>query len=82
MDPDAALTELLAAVGDREWDRIDELADGLLQWLQRRGFPPLTVGPKAPGKQWHAAVATFICHVAKSKVRDSRRWRKRAKGDA
>ncbi|MDZ4683530.1 MAG: hypothetical protein SH850_00480 [Planctomycetaceae bacterium] len=82
MDPDAAFAELLAAVGDREWDRIDELADGLLQWLQRRGFPPLTVGSKSLGKEWHSAVATFVCHAAKSKVRDARRRRKRARDDA
>jgi hypothetical protein len=82
MDPDAALAELLAAVGERDWDRIDELADGLLHWLQHRGFPPTTVGPKALGKEWHAAVATFVCHVAKSKVRDARRRRNRTSDDA
>lgn len=82
MDPDAALAELLTAVADRDWDRIDELADGLLQWLQRRGFPPLTVGPKSLGKEWHRAVATFVCHVAKSKVRDARRRSERASDDA
>lgn len=82
MDPDVALKELLAAVGDRNWDRIDELADGLLQWLQRRGFPPTTVGPKTLGRAWHRTVATFVCHVAKSKVRDVRRRHKRDNGSA
>lgn len=81
MDPDAALAELLASVGDREWDRIDELADGLLQWLHHRGFPPLTVGPKSLGKEWHSAVATFVCHVAKSKVRDAQRRQKRLRDE-
>ncbi len=81
MDPDTALAELVVAVGDRDWDRIEELADGLLQWLQRRGFPPRTIGPKSLGNEWHRALATFVCHVARSKVRDARRRRKLSNDD-
>lgn len=77
MDPDAALQELLDAVRVRDWDRIDELADGLLGWMERRGFPPMTLGPKEMGREWHRTVATFVCHAAKSKANDARKRRTR-----
>lgn len=77
MDPEATLAELVAAVGDREWDRVDELVEGLLQWMERRGFPPTTVGPKSLGKHWHRAIATFVCYTARSTARDARKRAKR-----
>jgi hypothetical protein len=43
MDPQAAWLELARAFsGDShtDWDRIEELADGLLHWLKRDGLPP------------------------------------------
>lgn len=43
MDPDAALKELLLAVEAGDVDRVEELAEGLLNWLQRGGFPLLTI---------------------------------------
>ena len=77
MDPKATLDALLGALAARDWDRSEELADGLLRWLKQRGFPPLTVGPENLGRQWHRDVATFICFAAKSKVRDARNRRAR-----
>jgi hypothetical protein len=80
MDPDTAVAELLDAVGRRQWDRVEELATGLLDWLQRRGFPPTIVGPKTLGPEWHRAIATFICRLAQSKVNDARKRRARKRG--
>ena len=80
MDPDAALKELLDAVLVRDWDRTDELAEGLLQWMEKRGFPPTTSGPKELGPVWHRSVATFICSAAKAKVRDARKRQKKKEG--
>lgn len=77
MDPDAALKELLEAVQSRAWDRVEELADGLLSWMEKRGFPPITVGPKELGRQWHTTIATFVCYAAQAKVRDARKRRSR-----
>ncbi len=80
MDPECTLQELLEAVQARAWDRVDELAEALLDWLQKRGFPPITVGPRELGVEWHRAVATCVCYVAKSKVRDARKRRERRAG--
>lgn len=80
MDPHATLNELLAALGERDWDRIEELADALLRWMECRGFPPTTLGPESLGKEWHRAVATFVCYAAKSKVRDARKRRRKRGG--
>ena len=80
MDPQATLNELLVAVGEHDWDRIEELADALLHWMEHRGFPPTTLGPKSLGLQWHRAVATFVCYAAKSKVRDARKRRRKRGG--
>ena len=77
MDPDATLRDLLEALGGRDWDRVDELQDALFTWMERRGFPPTTIGPKELGVEWHRAVATFVCHAAASKVRDARKRRSR-----
>ena len=49
MDPQATLRDLLAAVGDRDWDLVDELAEALLTWLQKRGFAPHD-SPKTPAQ--------------------------------
>ncbi|MBC7820048.1 MAG: hypothetical protein IAG10_24460 [Planctomycetaceae bacterium] len=77
MDPDTALAELLDALGQRDWNRVEECSSGLLDWMERSGFPPVTIGPKTLGVQWHRTVATFVCHAAQSKVNDARKRRQR-----
>lgn len=77
MDPQATWDELLQASLDRDWDRMEELADALLGWLGKHGAPPLTVGHRDLGVQWHGAVAQFVCYMALSKVRDARRRKSR-----
>lgn len=39
MDVEATLRDLLTALEDRDWDRIDELTEALLQWMERGGLP-------------------------------------------
>ncbi len=80
MDPDTALAELLDALGQRNWNRVEECSSGLLDWMERSGFPPVTVGPKSLGVEWHRTVATFVCHAAQSKVNDVRKRRQRKEG--
>jgi hypothetical protein len=77
MDPQATLNELLEAVADRDWDRVDELADSLHGWLQKGGFPPPTLGPENLSRGWHRAVAAFLCRLAKAKARTARERRNR-----
>jgi hypothetical protein len=77
MDPEATLRDLLAAVADRDWQQVDELSEALLTWLQKRGFPPPTLGPPELGRGWHRAVAEFVCYLAKSQARDARKRRRK-----
>jgi hypothetical protein len=44
MDPNAAWKEMAAAVENDDWEIADELAEGLLGWLERGGFPPSITG--------------------------------------
>ncbi len=47
MDPEAAwreISEAYCGTEETQWDRIGELADGLLQWLKRDGLPPTITG--------------------------------------
>lgn len=80
MDPEAALAELVQSVQCRDWDRVEEVANGLLSCLEHRGFPPITIGPRELGDEWHRSIAIFACHLATSKVRDIRRRRQRRTG--
>lgn len=77
MDPQATLTDLLQAVADRDWDRVDELADALLTWIGNGGFPPETFGPETLPRQWHTAVTELLCDLAKSEARVARKRRQR-----
>jgi hypothetical protein len=80
MDPQATLNDLLSAIGERDWDRVRELSDALLTWMERGGFPPDTVGARSLGVQWHRAVATFVCHAATSRANDAMKRRMRKGG--
>lgn len=80
MDPDTALKELLDALECRDWSRVDESSEALLDWMQGSGFPPVTVGPKTLGVQWHRTIATFVCHAAKARANDARKRRQRKRG--
>lgn len=44
MDPNQAWSALWTAVEDGDWDRVTEVAEGLLQWLEKGGFPPTITG--------------------------------------
>ena len=73
MDPQATWQELLEARLNRDWNRAEELADSLLEWLQHRGFPPQTIGDPKLGTRWHHAVAYFVCHLVLSDVKQARK---------
>lgn len=76
MDPQVAWQELLDAFQQSDWDRVHELAEGLLHWMNRRGFPPETLvfnsavngGLNKPsqslGPDWNRSVAQAACRYA------------------
>ncbi len=77
MDPQATWQELLEARLKRDWDQAEELANALLDWMQRRGFPPHTIGDPKLGPKWHHAVAYFVCHLVLADVKQARKRTKR-----
>lgn len=47
MDPQAAwieLAECFTSPDSVDWERVSELADGLLHWVKRGGYPPSITG--------------------------------------
>lgn len=73
MDPQATWEELLKARQERDWDRAEELAENLLEWMKKRGFPPTTVGEATIGRTWHHAVAQFVCFMTLNDVKAARK---------
>jgi hypothetical protein len=80
MDPQAAWTELLQARLQRDWDRAEELAESLMDWMKKQGFPPETVGNRTIGRGWHRAIAQFVCCLTLNDIKAARKrtTRKRA----
>ena len=75
MDPNAAWLELMDAFRQLDWDRVHELAEGLLQWMDRDGFPPETSVRNSAngvvadslwslGSEWNRTVAQAACRYA------------------
>ena len=77
MDPHAAWKELLEARYLKDWDRAEELATGLLDWLDKGGFPPTTVGHSRLGKAWHRNIAHTTCLFVLVDVKQARKRAKR-----
>jgi hypothetical protein len=77
MDPQATWDQLLEASVERDFDRMEELAEALLQWMERRGGPPKTVNRDDLPRGWHKAIAQFVCYMAKSDVARVKKRRSR-----
>ena len=72
MDPQAAWDQLLDAYTTGDWAAVEELADGLLEWLLHGGFPPRTVSKERLGNEWHRHLTLSACRFALSAVRKNR----------
>lgn len=70
MDPQTAWDELLEAYAAGEWDRVEELAEGLDSWLSRDGFPPRAVTGDDMGREWDRAMARAGCAIALQKAKE------------
>jgi len=66
MNPQAAWDQLIEAYTQRDWSAVEELAEGLLHWLSRGGFPPQTVPKRAMDRDWNRTVAESACRFARS----------------
>lgn len=44
MDPSTVWQQMSEAVEEDDWERAAELADDLLEWLRKGGFPPCISG--------------------------------------
>ena len=73
MDPQAAWRDLIAAYAEGDWHRLIDVADGLLAWLDRGGFPPDTgtltqeIEPDRTA-DWNRAIARSACLFAKELI--------------
>jgi len=82
MDPQTTLIDLFDAIERRDWERVRELSDALLGWMERGGFPPEVAGPGTLGKRWHQTMATFVCHAAVARANEAARRRQKGGTDA
>lgn len=64
MDPNAAWENLIDAYSSLDWFLVEELATGLIEWLDRGGFPPALVGKHAAAQKWSRSVVRFACEKA------------------
>jgi hypothetical protein len=72
MDPQAAWDELLCAYAEGDFDRIEELAAALSEWLRKGGFPPTVLGHPDVGEDFERAFALAGCKAALEMV--GSRW--------
>jgi hypothetical protein len=68
MDPQANWEQLLEAYAEGDWDRVQDVADGLLHWLQRGGVPPRATTGRDLGGDWDRAIALAACRLALAKA--------------
>jgi len=68
MDPQASWDQLLEAYAEGEWEHVQDLAEGLLHWLSRGGFPPRAVTGSDLGQAWDRAIALAACRFALARV--------------
>jgi len=68
MDPQASWDQLLEAYAEGDWDRVQDLAEGLLHWLRRGGFPPQATTGSDLGQDWDREITLSACRFALAKV--------------
>lgn len=69
MDPQAAWDQLQEAYRIRDWETVRELAQSLLDWLERGGFSPVTSqGKRNDAARQRALVIQFCNDVLQQMV--------------
>ena len=64
MDPQATWDELVEKWQQCEWQEVSLLAESLLEWLGKDGFPPETMRVLCMGTEWNRVVAFAVCRLA------------------
>lgn len=64
MDPQAAWIQLQEAYRNRDWEAVGELAQSLLDWLERGGFPPITPDAQPDDVVRQRTIVTRFCRSA------------------
>ncbi len=80
MDPQATWDQLLSAYAEGDWDRIEELALALSEWLRNGGFPPTVLGKSGLGAEFEQALAQAGCDFCLNALNS--RWATAGRGDA
>ena len=70
MDPQATWNRLLEEWANRNWLDVAELAEALLEWLSKDGFPPDTMTSRGLGADWHRMLALTMCRFALERAND------------
>ncbi|MEZ6146953.1 MAG: hypothetical protein R3B91_16360 [Planctomycetaceae bacterium] len=71
MDPDTTLQGLLDAARSARLGPRRRTEPSLTRLFKQGGFPPLTLGPRELGKQWHHTVTYFTCYAAIARSREA-----------
>jgi hypothetical protein len=71
MDPQAAWNQLQEAYRIRDCEAVRELAQSLLDWLDRGGFPPVTSEAEPQDTARQRAIVTRFCRSALRELDES-----------
>ena len=64
MDPQTTWNALLEEWTQCNWLDVLELAEALLEWLSKFGYPPETIEGRRMGADWNRVLATAVCEFA------------------
>jgi hypothetical protein len=64
MDPQATWNALLDAWTQRDWQEVVDLAEALLEWIRKGGFPPKTTPGRQMGADWNHVLSVAACKFA------------------
>ena len=70
MDPQTTWNSLLEEWADGNWLDVFELAEALVEWLSKEGFPPDTMGNRNLGADWNRVLALAMCNFARQRAND------------
>ena len=71
MDPQATWDQLQEANCIRDWEAVRELAQSLLDWLERGGFPPVTLEANRNDAARQRAIVIRFCNKVLQQMVDS-----------